>query len=125
MRREVERFRGDVFPKSDYVDALAVLWHSEILGVEHFVKRDIALFPKGAEDGLKGPAAIVDGQPFDILAENHFGLVIPVGADSQHVEEQGSPGSALVIVVKALSLASQAEGLTGKPRKADVEVGNL
>ena len=61
MRGEVERFRGDVFPEGNYVDALAVLRYSAIFGVEYFVKRDIALFPKGAEDGLKGPSAIVDG----------------------------------------------------------------
>ena len=65
------------------------------------------------------------GKALHVLAEDDLGLVGPVGADAQRVEEQGSARSALVVVVEALALPCQAERLTGEAGEAYVEVRHL
>lgn len=125
MRWELEFLWRDVLSERDDIDSLAVLGHAEVLRVENLVERHVAVFLERAEDGLEGAPLVMHRQALHVLAEDDLGLVGPVGADAQRVEEQGSARSAFVVVVEALALPCQAERLTGEACEAYVEVWHL
>ena len=110
----------DVVAEGDDVDALTVLRHPEILGVENLVVHRVAELLKRFDDHLEGLAFLVVGQPFDVFAENDARLVFV--ADLSHVEKEGAAASALIVVLKTHALAGHREGLARKARQADVEV---
>lgn len=120
---ELETRTVYIVPERHDVDTLPVLGDTVVLAVQDLVQRGVPHVPQGVDDDIEGPPFIVDGESLDVLAEYHLGSVVVAYPD--HVEEQGSAGHALVIIVESLLPAGDGECLTGETSETDVESGDV
>ena len=121
--REFERRAVDVIPECHDVYALPVLRDAVVLAVQDLVQRGVAHVLQRVDDDLERPSLIMNREAFYVLAEDDFRPMVI--ADPDNIEEQGSAGHALVIVVEPLFPAGDGECLTGEAGKTDIEIGDV
>ena len=119
----MELFGSNVITEADKENAFAVLRNAEILAVEDFGKDFVADLLKGAFNDFESAALIVNGQPFNVFAEDDLRFVQL--ANPNDILKERASAKTFVVVVETLTFSRQREGLAGETGKTNVEGLNV
>ena len=120
---ELESRAVYVVPECHDVYALPVLGDTVVLAVEDLVQRGVPHVLERVDDDFESPSLVVDREALDVLAEDDLGLVLVAYPDD--IEEEGSAGHPLVIIVEPHLLSGYGERLARETSETYVELGDI
>lgn len=101
----MELFGSNVITEANKENAFAVLRNAEILAVEDFGEDFVADLLKGAFNDFESAALIVNGQPFNVFAEDDLRFVQLANPDD--ILKERASAKTFVVVVETLTFSCQ------------------